>query len=350
MYQLSESARTPSLEMARQLDNLVAADDGDDMVEEELLEPGKKKRGWCSQEVYFCFGVLRTTRGRYFGGCCCCSALSVYVYLSVVLTFVAQSREYPGSTHPDAQVKCRSFSFVSNYDGRVLEGCRQPLAEPARAAMLFFHGNAGTVSSGIMQAAQILVPQYSMPDAPPPIEIFSFSYRGYPPNNGSSWRGQSKIVADAEALLDSVLKTDVGGGKQGAEADGRVIVGGWSLGAAVALQLAARRPESVAGLVVVSPFDSMWSMALYVFGYYLSPWIWVSDHWDSLGAAQSLPEDIPVAVLSAGMDMEIPPFMHRHVSWVGSNLPMTDPVGRGALPGQGRSCVRPPANPSANSI
>lgn len=296
MFQLTEVARTLD---SQQLDSLPPGND-DDMVEEELLDPGRKKRGFCSQPVTCCFNLVRTTRGRCWGACCCCGTISFYLYLALMLQYVAHWHTYPGSKYPDDSSVCTSIRFPSNYDGREMQGCRRPLVSQPKAPILFFHGNGGTMSSAVTQVGQLMNVQKPLPA----LEIFSYSYRGYDPNQGTS--SQSKIVGDAEALLDMVLKLDVYRG-------GRAIVGGWSLGSAVAIQLAARRPESVAGLIVVSPFDSIADMAALIFGSWVLPWTWVADNWDSLSAAETLPEEMPVAVMSAQHDEEIPPAMHRRV-------------------------------------
>merc|ERR1711904_239996 len=98
------------------------------------------------------------------------------------------------------------------------------------------------------------------------------------------------------------------------QSGGKVFIGGHSLGCSVALSLAAKRSENVLGIILASPFTSMWDMDLRFvrpWSYLLLFWLWASDRWDNIGAAASLPSDVPVALLSAGADQIVPEQMHR---------------------------------------
>jgi pimeloyl-ACP methyl ester carboxylesterase len=82
----------------------------------------------------------------------------------------------------------------------------------------------------------------------PDREVVAFHYRGYAPSTGRP---------SARALLaDSVLVFDR---LQQAHARERVVAVGFSIGSGVAAQLARHRPA--AGLVLVTPFDSLEALA-----------------------------------------------------------------------------------------
>ena len=127
-------------------------------------------------------------------------------------------------------------------DGEVLAGLRIPArGEWGESApgLLGFGGNAWNAD------AMALYLHNLFPDR----EIAAFHYRGYAPSTGKP---------SAEALLsDSALVFDR---LQQEHASGRGVVAvGFSIGSGVAVYVARHRP--VAGLVLVTPFDSLEALA-----------------------------------------------------------------------------------------
>jgi uncharacterized protein len=127
-------------------------------------------------------------------------------------------------------------------DGEVLVGVRIPATgeEAGRApTLLGFGGNAWNADAMAVYLHGLF----------PGHEVAAFHYRGYAPSTGRP---------SAQALLaDSVLAFDrlrqAGAGERG------VVAVGFSIGAGVAAYLARYRP--VAGLVLVTPFDSLEALA-----------------------------------------------------------------------------------------
>lgn len=118
---------------------------------------------------------------------------------------------------------------------------------PRRPTFLFFYGNGMCLAAttGLVESFRRLGVNVMVPD-----------YLGYGMSGGSPSEAGCYAAADA-ALAHLRSRPDV---------DPRSIVaGGWSLGAAVAIDLAAREP--VAGLVVFSGFTSMAAMARRVLPY-----------------------------------------------------------------------------------
>merc|ERR1712232_1182317 len=147
-------------------------------------------------------------------------------------------------------------------------------------------------------------------------QVYASAYRGYTPNSG--WTTESVLVPDSQDLLDYAIKDAA----EKCSRSGRslptkkVFVFGWSMGAAVALQLALARSESIAGLVLMCPWTSLREETLTFLApttYALLPWIWLADSWESKYTISSLPLDIPVAVMSALEDEVIAPSQHRAV-------------------------------------
>lgn len=80
--------------------------------------------------------------------------------------------------------------------------------------------------------------------------VFAVDYPGYGLSSGTSKEGQ--ILDGAESAWDWLATR---------HADRPKVLAGWSLGAAVAAEVASRRGEEVDGLVLLSPWDSLASVA-----------------------------------------------------------------------------------------
>ena len=133
---------------------------------------------------------------------------------------------------------------VGTPDGEVLVGVRIPAAEgegsDGRApTLLGFGGNAWNADAVALHLHGLF----------PDREVVAFHYRGYAPSTGKP---------SAEALLsDSVVVFDR---LPQEHASGRGVVAvGFSIGAGMAAYLARHRPA--AGLVLVTPFDSLEALA-----------------------------------------------------------------------------------------
>lgn len=148
-----------------------------------------------------------------------------------------------------------------------------------RPILLGFGGNAW--SGG----AVALVLHRIFPDH----EVVGMHYRGYGPSSGSP---------SAKALFDdAALAFDHFAG----QSDGDVVAVGFSIGASVAVDLAANRP--VKGLVMVTPFDSLKELAA---GHY--PFLPVRPllRHEMKTAATLRTLEVPAAIITAGRDTVVP--------------------------------------------
>lgn len=169
-------------------------------------------------------------------------------------------------------------------DGKELHGIHIPSDRPAasdRLVILGFGGNAWNADA----VASFLHELY--PDA----DVVAFHYRGYRPSTGAPTA--AALLADAPLLHDHV-----------AERLGRwrIVAVGFSVGSGVAARLA--RERSLAGLILVTPFDSLAAVAAQ--HYRWLPVRLLFRH--EMPAARDLRSTrLPVAVLAAEHDTLIPP-------------------------------------------
>jgi len=133
--------------------------------------------------------------------------------------------------------------------------------------------------------------------------LLLFNYRGYGRSEGKP--GETELFADALQIHDYAAKRAQGG---------RVAVMGRSLGSGVAVYLAAQRP--VAGVILVSPYDSIESVAQGVYPF-LPISLMLKHRFDSLSRAPGI--KAPLLCLVASGDRVIPrPHSERlYAAWGG---------------------------------
>jgi pimeloyl-ACP methyl ester carboxylesterase len=173
---------------------------------------------------------------------------------------------------------------VETPDGERLRGVHVPPARDRageRLVVLGFGGNAWNADS---LAAYL---HGLFPDA----EVVAFHYRGYRPSTGRP--SAAALLADAPVVYDHVRET-IG--------TGRVVAMGLSIGAGVAAHLAARRP--LAGLILVSPFDSLEALAREHFPWVPVGWL-LRHHMSTVEFVRGLAT--PTALIAAGHDTIVPP-------------------------------------------
>lgn len=145
-------------------------------------------------------------------------------------------------------------------------------------AVLYFGGNAEDVSSSLPRLAR------AFPDR----ALYLMHYRGF---GGSSGRpAETALVDDALALHDRV-----------APGHRSILVVGRSLGSGVAIPLAARRP--VAGLVLVTPFNSLLELASDLYPWLPVAWL-LRDRYESWRHAPCI--TAPTRFIIAARDDVVP--------------------------------------------
>jgi len=172
---------------------------------------------------------------------------------------------------------------VATPDGEALQGIHFPPDEPdaSKTLILGFGGNAWNAQD----VAEYLHGVY------PDHDVVAFHYRGYPPSTGAP--SAEALIADAPLVYDAAVER---------LRPSRVVAVGLSIGSGVAAQLSARR--QLAGLILVTPFDSLKAVAQSMF-----PWLPIGPLFDhEIDAAGPLAEThVPVAIIAAEHDQIVAP-------------------------------------------
>ncbi len=150
-----------------------------------------------------------------------------------------------------------------------------------RLVVLGFGGNAWNADTVAVYLHELF----------PDVDVFAFHYRGYRPSTGRP--SAATLLADAPVVYDHVLET-VG--------MARIVAVGLSIGTGVAAHLATCRP--LAGLILVSPFDTLEALAREHFPWAPVGWL-LRHHMSTVEFVRGLAT--PTALIAAGRDTIVPP-------------------------------------------
>jgi hypothetical protein len=142
-------------------------------------------------------------------------------------------------------------------------------------------------------------------------DLVLVDYRGYGLSEGTP--SESDLLRDVLAVYDHLATAR-------AESGGRVVALGRSLGAAVAVHLASRRPLD--GVILVAPFDSVAAVARDAFPFLPVSWL-LGNPYDSAAIAPSI--TTPMRMVLAGRDEVIAPERSRRLleAWGGPKQAVT---------------------------
>ena len=173
---------------------------------------------------------------------------------------------------------------IATSDGERLAGWWIPTrVRPACAHVLFFHGNAGNIADRL-ERAKILATRFGL-------DVFLVDYRGYGLSQGSP--SEEGLYRDARAVSEAAVSAGFRGDQ--------IVIFGESLGAAVAVDLARRRP--CAGLVIEAPFLSIPEIARV--HYPFVPAFFVRSRFDNLSKIADVA--VPKLFLVPELDEVVPP-------------------------------------------
>lgn len=231
-----------------------------------------------------------TSRGRrrpWLWAAGAAAVVALLLYAAVAAFFYLHQRDMLYATDPrritPAEAGLAGFEGVSipTPDGERLEAWWRPPPEPNQGAVLYLHGNAGTLAERRGRFRNM---------AEAGLGVLAVSYRGY---GGSTGRpSETALIADAGTALDWL-------GRRTPAA--RTAVMGESLGTGVAVALAAER--EVGGLVLDSPYSSLERVAARIY-----PWLPVSllasERYDSTARVGRVSE--PILISHCAGDRLIP--------------------------------------------
>ena len=215
---------------------------------------------------------------RFFG-----LAFFVWAIVCAALVVMRHDLIYPFRDWVDAhQVSgvpgAVAETFVAADGTDVIAWIVQP--RPGHRTILYFMGNAGSLPSAAPRLTELATAGFG---------IVALNYRGAGGAPGEP--RQEALTGDAVALYDRHAT------------DGRLpVIYGTSLGAAVAAQLAARRPA--AAVILETPFARLCETAQYYYPYVPACLILPDQHWDSIEAVQQI--EAPVLILHGDADQVIP--------------------------------------------
>lgn len=186
---------------------------------------------------------------------------------------------FPARASQSAIVTPRLAAWPSAQDFRGLVA--EPAA-PARATAIVFHGNAGHAGHRAYYAEALTRIG---------LRVVLAEYPGYGPRDGAL--GEENFGADAAQSLVFARRL------YGAP----LLVIGESLGAGVAAAAAARQPEAVASLLLITPWDRLENVASHHYPWLPVGWL-LRDRYDSVRHLAAIGRPVMVAV--AGDDEIVP--------------------------------------------
>lgn len=160
-----------------------------------------------------------------------------------------------------------------------------PDAPPGRPVAIFFHGNGENLETMRRAGLFLRLDELDLP-------YLAVDYPGYGRSTGRP--SEESLLAGAEAALQHVRRS---------HPDRPVVAVGWSLGAAVSIRLAARHPEDVEAIALLSPWTTLADVAAKHFPAFLARPA-TDGHYDSLAAAEDI--RVPALVVHGSRDRIIP--------------------------------------------
>ncbi|HOZ07146.1 MAG TPA: alpha/beta hydrolase [candidate division Zixibacteria bacterium] len=177
-------------------------------------------------------------------------AVNIGLYFAQGRIVFYPSRDF-GATPRDAGIAAEDV-FIEVVPGQRIHAWYVPPPEPAAPVVLFCHGNAGNISHRL-ETLRFLVDLGA--------GVLLFDYRGYGRSEGAP--GEREVYADADACYEWLRR-------ERSVAPDRIVAFGRSLGGAVAVELASRRP--CRGLIVESSFTSIEDMGRKMYRYLPVRW------------------------------------------------------------------------------
>jgi fermentation-respiration switch protein FrsA (DUF1100 family) len=211
------------------------------------------------------------------------AAIGVYVLIALVMFGCQRSFLYlPDKTALElGQPTVQVVRLLSEPDLELVHLYHPPRA-PNGPVVVVFHGNAGHAGYRVPKFRDLLDAGFG---------VFFAEYRGYGGNPGRP--DETGLTADARAVMAYFQSEGVD--------PGRIVLYGESLGAGVAVKMAAEHP--VAGVVLEAPYTSIADVAQAHYWFLPARWL-VLDKWDVASRIGMV--SAPVLVVQGEADRVIP--------------------------------------------
>jgi fermentation-respiration switch protein FrsA (DUF1100 family) len=223
-------------------------------------------------------------------------ALLAYLFVAQRSILFVPDRSRPDLAEAGLDDAMRQVE-IATADGLRLLSWYRPPPTPDAPIMLFLHGNAGHIGHRGLKLRPYIEAGWG---------LLMLQYRGYGGNPGMPT--EQGLYADASAAMDFL-------GAQGVR-DGRNMLYGESLGAAVAVQMALK--HAAGALVLEAPFCSVGASAVHRYPIFpLARWL-VRDKFDSLGKIGGV--RVPLLLLHGERD-EVTPVRFGRALFAAANEP-----------------------------
>lgn len=167
-------------------------------------------------------------------------------------------------------------------DAQALRGLLAPAAAVPRGSVIVFHGNAGHAGDR---------GYYVQALAPLGLRVILAEYPGYGPRDGPL--GEASLVDDAARSIELAHR----------QFGAPLLVVGESLGAGVAAAAAARQRDQVAGLLLITPWNTLADVAAFHYPWLPVRWL-LRDRYDSVAHLQGF--ERPIVLVLAEHDDIVP--------------------------------------------
>jgi pimeloyl-ACP methyl ester carboxylesterase len=207
------------------------------------------------------------------------AATAAALYVGILVLLLSNERDLIFVRGRQAHVREEVYQArtIAEADGTRLTVWQAPPTRTGAPTIVFFYGNAGTLSDFASIGEALRGGGYG---------IVLASYRGYAGNSGSP--DEAGLMADARAILAAIPK-------------GPVILWGQSLGTGVAARMAAEG-RGIA-LILQSPYTAVADVAARRFPLYPVHWL-MHNQFDTLALVPKIA--VPVLIMSGTDDTTVP--------------------------------------------
>jgi hypothetical protein len=176
---------------------------------------------------------------------------------------------------------------VTTEDGLSLLTWTVPPAGDDKPVLLYLHGNGGNLLNRAGRIQQFAALGWG---------VVMLEWRGYGGNPGKP--GEQGLLRDGRAALAAIAAAGIPAG--------RIVLWGESLGAGIAVALAAEQPAAIAAVLLESPYTSMLALAGLHYPWLPARWL-LRDRYDSLARIGGIAA--PILIMTGGRDRLVPPAM-----------------------------------------